>query len=120
MYFIAFLCLYNDFIPLLSSKGLLPVNLYLNRIHDHFEGEPFTAFWELPSIFHVSYSDTYAQGCIILRLILSICIMLDFQNMLMLFACWILYFSFVSVGQRWYSFGWEFQLAEYFALPSVY
>ena len=112
LYFVAFLCLYNDFIPLLSSKGLLPIEIYLNRIHDHFGGESLTAFWELPSIFHFSYSDTLAHACTILGLILSVCIMFGLQNMLILFACWVLYFSFVSVGQRWYSFGWEFQLLE--------
>lgn len=32
--------------------------------------------------------------------------------MLVLFLLWLLYFSLVSVGQTWFSFGWESQLLE--------
>ena len=33
-------------------------------------------------------------------------------NMIVMFLLWLLYFSLVSVGQSWFSFGWESQLLE--------
>lgn len=112
VYLVAFLCLYNDLIPLLGSQGLLPIEGYLERIHQHFDGDLYSAFWELPSLFHLYQNDFFLQFCAGLGIILSLAILCGFQNMLILSILWVLYFSFVSVGQRWYSFGWEFQLLE--------
>ena len=33
-------------------------------------------------------------------------------NLVVIFLLWLLYFSLVSVGQNWFSFGWESQLLE--------
>lgn len=111
LYFIAFLSLWNDLLPLLGSNGLLPVELYLDRIHEHF-GTPWHAFLENPSLFHFHHADGFMQLCAGIGLLLSFALLIGINNVPLLFSLWALYFSFVSVGQRWYSFGWEYQLLE--------
>lgn len=49
----------------------------------------------------------------LLGLLISIfIIILGSANTILLFTLWTLYFSIVSIGQTWYSFGWESQLLE--------
>ena len=54
VYFIAFLCLVNDGLPLLGSQGLLPAEVFVERLHQHF-GSAKAANAELPSIFILSF-----------------------------------------------------------------
>ena len=124
VYFVAFLCLYNDLIALLGSNGLLPAHLYIDQLHSHY-GDVSTAFWETPSLFHFGISDSILQYSALLGLILSVALMLGYANVPIVFVLWVLYFSFVSIGQRWYAFGWEFQLLEtgflgIFLVPFLY
>jgi len=39
-------------------------------------------------------------------------VMLGYANALVMAALWVLYTSFVNIGQDWYSYGWEIQLLE--------
>ncbi|HZN03261.1 MAG TPA: lipase maturation factor family protein, partial [Candidatus Polarisedimenticolia bacterium] len=43
---------------------------------------------------------------------LSLVVLCGYANALILAALWALYFSFVSIGQDWYGYGWEIQLLE--------
>ena len=111
VYAVAFLCLYNDVLPLIGSNGLLPADLFIEWIQDRLGGR-WEAVKEVPSVFHFFLSDGLLKALSFLGLILSILLMCGFANSILLFSLWILYFSFVSIGQTWYSFGWESQLLE--------
>src|SRR5688500_6896538 len=43
---------------------------------------------------------------------LSLIVTLGYSNALIMDALWVLYTSFVNLGQDWYSYGWEIQLLE--------
>lgn len=111
VYAVAFLCLTNDVLPLLGSKGLLPADLYVEWLHDRLDGR-WNAMLELPSLFHYVLSDALLKSLSFLGFLLSILVMIRWCNALLLLLLWALYFSFVSIGQTWYAFGWESQLLE--------
>jgi Lipase maturation factor len=109
VYFIAFLVAVNQFRPLLGEHGLQPVPLFVNRV----------TFQESPSLFFFAPKDWAFTGAAWLGLALSIVAMAGFTerfgaavSMVAWAAMWLLYISFVNVGQTFYSFGWETMLLE--------
>src|SRR5471030_2952050 len=91
VYFFAFLAAANQLVPLIGHRGLLPADLYLERLGDSD-----------PSLQIVSW----------IGLALSLAVLLGYANAIVMLLLWILYSSIVNVGQLWYSYGWEIQLLE--------
>src|SRR6266404_6610452 len=56
IYFIAFLCAVKQIIPLIGHDGLLPADVYLQRLAAHF-GSNAEGFTNLPSFFWFGISD---------------------------------------------------------------
>src|SRR5258708_21689458 len=111
VYATAFLILINQYKPLLGEKGLTPVPLFLDDVIRR-TGSWSTAFTRLPSLFWFWHSDAFAIGAAWVGFFCSLVVLLGFANAPILFILWVLYLSFVHVGQDWYSFGWESQLLE--------
>ncbi|MBT3784574.1 lipase maturation factor family protein [bacterium] len=106
IYFIAFLSLSEQVLPLLGSDGLLPAVHYLDRLEDAYGGI-WPAFFKKPSLFLWYCSDSMLQGLAWFGTVLSLGVVLGFANSLVLFLLWFLYLSFVHIGQVFYGFGWE-------------
>ena len=111
VYAVAFLIAAQQLIPLIGSHGLLPVDLFFQRVHDAL-GSDWTGFSKVPSIFWIDHSDTallvvswtgFALACIVVA---------GFGNSIIYAVLWFLYLSIVHVGQDWYGYGWESQLCE--------
>jgi hypothetical protein len=109
VYLIAFLCALNQFRPLLGQHGLLPVPDYISRV-------PFRSS---PSLFYFVAKDwafTAAAWAGIALCCIAISGVADRQHMwlssLVWGPIWVLYLSFVNVGQTFYGFGWEAILLE--------
>ena len=109
IYATAFLVAIQQFVPLLGSNGLLPVSLFLKRI----------TFWQVPSIFWFNPSDSFLVAAAWVGLILSLTALSGiserFSGWISSFVwglLWLLYLSFVNVGQTFYGFGWESILLE--------
>ncbi len=111
IYTMAFLGLANDVLPLIGSEGLLPADTYVNWVQQQ-TGGTWQAITKSPSLFHLDISDSLLQGLAWLGVGLSALLLIGFANVPLLGALWALYFSFVSIGQRWFHFGWESQLLE--------
>jgi hypothetical protein len=111
IYFIAFLAAVNQLAPLIGHDGLLPADRYLHSLAEHF-GSRTEGFFELPSVFWFSVSDTALLAVAWTGLALSLLVVLGYANALVMLALWFLYTSIVNVGQLWYSYGWEIQLLE--------
>ena len=109
IYLAGFAAAVNQFRPLLGTRGLLPAPAFLQRV----------GFWSSPSLFQAHYSDTFAMvlawtGIALAALALS-GLSESFGtpvSMAVWTLMWLLYLSFVNVGQTWYSFGWESLLLE--------
>ena len=111
VYFIAFLCLAQQLLPLLGHDGLTPVPLFLHRLEAHF-GSRREAFLQFPSLFWLDASDGFMLAMAWLGAGLSLVVLAGFANALLLAVLWALYLSFVHIGQDWYGYGWEIQLLE--------
>jgi Lipase maturation factor len=109
IYLIGFLVALNQFVPLLGERGLLPVARFVREV-------PFRA---VPSVFFFVSSDRAFKiaawvGVALSGLALSG--LAQRHGALTAAATWavlwVLYLSFVNVGQTFYAFGWESLLLE--------
>jgi len=111
VYFVAFLSLANQVLPLIGKNGLLPAELYLRQVERYF-GSRVNGVLQFPSLFWVNVSDSFLVAMALVGVSLSLLVLLGFANAILLGLLWILYLSFLPVGQDWYSYGWEIQLLE--------
>jgi hypothetical protein len=111
LYAIAFLVAINQILPLVGENGLLPVGSYLQQVSQAL-GSAGAGFVRLPSLFWLWHSDTALVTAAWTGFILSCLVVAGFANGVLLTVLWLLYMSFVHVGQEWYGYGWEIQLTE--------
>lgn len=111
IYAVAFLVAINQILPLIGSHGLTPLDDYLKRISGALGGDG-AGFMRLPSVFWISHSDTSLLLVAWIGFALSLLMAAGYANALTVFVIWILYMSFVHLGQEWYGYGWEYQLNE--------
>lgn len=109
VYLVAFLCALNQFRPLLGEHGLLPVPLFIKQV----------PFRETPSLFYLLPKDWAFAAAAWLGIALSCLVIAGIAerytwwfNALVWASIWVLYLSFVNVGQTFYAFGWESILLE--------
>ena len=105
---VAFLVALNQFRPLLGERGLQPVPLFVKRV----------PFRESPSLFYLFPRDAAFTTAAWLGIALSVLVITGiatrytWSNVLVWSAIYVLYLSFVNVGQTFYAFGWESILLE--------
>jgi hypothetical protein len=104
LYAVAFLVAINQILPLIGSKGLLPVGSYLEQVRAAL-GSTSAGFGRLPSLFWFGHSDTALLAAAWVGFGLSCVVMAGFANAPLLVVLWVLYISFVHVGQEWYGYG---------------
>jgi hypothetical protein len=111
IYAVAFLAAAKQILPLIGSHGLLPVDLFLGQVQ-HNLGSPAAGFLRLPSLFWFAHSDAVLQIAAWAGFALSCVVVAGYANAVVMAALWMLYMSFVHVGQDWYGYGWEIELLE--------
>ena len=111
VYFVAFLSLAFQLLPLIGEHGLLPARLFQSRVETHF-GSRLDGFLEIPSLFWIDISDHFMVLSAWAGVALSLVVLLGFANAVIMAILWALYMSFVHIGQDWYGYGWEIQLLE--------
>ena len=109
MYLVGFLVAANQFVPLLGERGLLPVSRFTQYV-------PFRAS---PSLFFLFPTDAAFRTCAWLGVGLAVLALTGWPQQRGAVASavvwalmWLLYLSFVNVGQTFYGFGWETLLLE--------
>jgi hypothetical protein len=109
VYLIAFVCALNQFRPLLGERGLLPVPAFIKA----------TPFRASPSLFYWIPKDRSFTGAAWIGIALSCLVIAGLATRAnsavaagIWALIWVLYLSFVNVGQIFYAFGWESILLE--------
>jgi hypothetical protein len=109
VYVAAFLNAANQFVPLVGARGLLPVTRFVQSV-------PFSAS---PSLFYAVPKDTVFRGAAFLGIALTVLLLAGLPQRwgsipagAVWATLWVLYLSFVNVGQIFYAFGWESLLLE--------
>lgn len=111
IYAVAFLVAINQILPLIGSKGLLPVGLFIDHVGNAL-GSKSSGFMRLPSVFWFFHSDNALLIVAWIGFILSLIVVAGYANAPLMTILWFLYMSFMHVGQEWYGYGWEIQLTE--------
>ena len=109
VFLIAFLNAVNQFKPLLGDRGLLPVRQFVQQV----------SFSDSPSLFFFFPKDAAFTIAAWLGVALSCAAVIGIADrysawlsMVVWATLWLLYISFVNVGQIFYGFGWESILLE--------
>ena len=103
IYLVAFLSLLVQVTILVGSHGLLPVGEYLARRR---------SVLDTPTVFWLDHSDAALRGAAAAGALVSGALVLNFAPRACLALLWILYLSFVTVGQDFLSFQWDNLLLE--------
>ena len=120
VYFVAFAVAFNQNTALLGDNGLLPAKLYLQRLRQVNEFPEGSVSVEMLSSFPTwlwfapeGRMDACLRATAMLGMLLSASVLINGgSNVFIQLLLWLLYHSLVTVGQRWYGFGWESQLLE--------
>jgi len=112
IYCVAFLSLSQQLGPLIGQDGILPASLFLDRVQTAAGGSTLEAFWRLPTLFWLNNSDIFLYACCYLGLALSVLLLAGRANAILVALLWVLYLSFVHIGQLFYGYGWESILLE--------
>lgn len=111
VYAVAFLVLVNQLQPLIGADGLLPATRFLAQVREA-AGSTGGAALALPTLFWTDGSDATLLAAAWTGLALSLLALAGVTNALLQGALWVLYLSFVQIGQLFYGYGWETQLLE--------
>jgi hypothetical protein len=103
VYLIAFLVVDFQWLPLLGESGLLPVERFLARQE---------SVWSTPTLFWLSQADWFATALGWLGTLLAAVVVAGRANTLIMGVLWLVYLSFVNVGQIFWNYGWEMLLVE--------
>jgi hypothetical protein len=109
VYLIAFIAVVHQFRPLLGEHGLLPVTRFVKEVS--FSQSPSIFFW-FPNDFAI---DLFGWIGIALSLLALSGFSEKFGHWVSATTwtlLWVIYLSFVNIGQTFYGFGWEILLLE--------
>jgi hypothetical protein len=109
VYLLAFGSLFLQQRGLYGSQGILPIGEYLAAIRRYSGRGGWRRF---PSLFWFSSSDAFITGCAGLGICLSLVLAAGMLQLPALVLLWLLYLSFVSLGQDFLSFQWDALLLE--------
>ncbi|XP_066520517.1 lipase maturation factor 1 [Hoplias malabaricus] len=117
VYFVAFAVAYTQNRQLIGERGLMPCRDYLRSVKRYVGGKVGvpallyapTLLWLMDWTQMDANLDLLAAAGLVLS---GFIILFGRANVLIMTSLWILYHSISSVGQLWYSFGWESQLLE--------
>jgi hypothetical protein len=105
---IAFVVALNQFKPLLGERGLLPVPLFVKQVP--FRESPSMFFW-FPR--DIAFTAAAWIGIVLSCLVITgIASRHTWSSVCVWAAIYLIYLSFVNVGQTFYGFGWESILLE--------
>ena len=109
IYLIAFLVAVNQFIPLAGERGLLPAARFVREVPFRYSPSLFY-WWSSDQAFRVG-----AWAGVVLSLVALTGLAARYGAIpaaIVWGGLYVLYLSFINVGQTWYGFGWESLLVE--------
>lgn len=109
VYLLAFTSLLVQVQGLYGSRGILPIRDYIAELRKYLG---VNGIRQYPSIFWFNSNDAFIIGSASLGVCLSILLIAGFPPLPALILLWIIYLSFMSMGQEFLSFQWDALLLE--------
>ncbi len=117
VYAIAFSSLWIQLAGLIGSGGIAPASGFLSNTAAQLG---FDAYWRVPTVFWLNASDAALHIACGLGLAVSWLVILGIAPALPLALLWMLYLSFVSVGDTFLAYQWDTLLLETGLLACVF
>ncbi len=95
IYFSAFLALLFQIRGMVGTDGILPANLYLERLH----AAGAVRFWYAPTLLWLNASNHALMALVSIGLVASVLVTLNLMPRPALVACFVAYLSFIAVSQ---------------------
>lgn len=105
-FLVAFLSLLSQVDVLYGSRGLLPLQQYLDALR------PSATAFRVPTLFWLSCSDTVLRAVAVAGALLSVGLIRNVAPRYCLIGAWLLYVSYACVGQAFLGFQWDNLLLE--------
>lgn len=109
IYFVAFASLGLQVTGLIGSRGILPVQDFLQAVHARFGAR---SYWLVPTVFWLKSSDVFLKGVCAAGAVLALLLIAGYARRPVLIALFLLYLSLVSAGQDFLAFQWDSLLLE--------
>lgn len=109
IYLVAFWPFLFQIKGLVGDNGIQPASNYLNWIE---RIRPKDKFYLCPTLFWLRSDNKALMSVVVAGVICSLLLIFGIYPPLMLAIVWMLYFSIISIGQDFLSFGWEVFLQE--------
>lgn len=109
IYCIAFASLWMQIDGLLGSRGILPVQEFLENVKQIAGAERYGL---LPTVFWMNASDAFLNAVCLAGVVLSVGVMAGFGTGPALVLLWLLYLSLLNAGREFMAFQWDVLLLE--------
>ncbi len=109
IYFFAFTSLWVQIEGLVGSRGIMPVNEFLNGVKEITGTE---RYWVLPTVFWFNASDEFLNLICLAGTGLSLCLVGRIFVVPALILLWFFYLSLMTASQEFMSFEWDALLLE--------
>jgi len=109
VYLIAFWSLWSQVSGLYGKDGILPISELMQAVQKNLGG---AGFFQLPTVFWLSSSDTMLLFVCVIGVLSSIGLMIGLLPSVNLFILWLFYLSFLTTGRTFLSFQWDILLVE--------
>jgi len=109
IYFAAFVSMAGQIEGLIGASGILPLNSLLELISQQYQEKRFV---NLPTLFWLDCSDRMLSSVCVAGAVAAFLLLGGIFERTMLFVCFTLYLSIVTVGQEFTSFQWDALLLE--------
>ena len=109
IYFTAFISLWMQIEGLVGSRGIMPVNEFLDGVKKITGSE---RYWILPSVFWLNADDGFLNLICLAGAGLSLCVIGRIFVVPALILLWFFYLSLMTAGQEFMAFQWDTLLLE--------
>jgi len=109
IYFCAFISLWVQIEGLVGSRGIMPVNEFLDGVKTITGAE---RYWILPTVFWLNASDGFLNFLCLAGTGLSLCVVGGIFLVPALILLWLFYLSLMTAGQEFMAFQWDILLLE--------
>ena len=110
VFLIAFISYWLQVDGLVGSRGLLPVDQFLDRAREQLSGH--SGYWLLPTLSWLSPTDTMLHWQCALGVVGAILLIANVASKIVLMGLWALYLSLTVAGQMFFHFQWDVLLLE--------
>lgn len=112
VYLIAFASWGVQYDGLVGEEGILPAKSLMENIQAFEKREQKSLFWEMPTLFHWHYSDSFAHTCLTTCCVLAVLVIIGIAQGPLLLLLWFGYLSFATTGGIFMGYQWDALLLE--------